>query len=134
MVNPLNDGAGLALLGTSWISYINGVPAEVVLGAFTGAVIFVTAADEFPLTKRLILGLASFFAGIIFCRPAASILLAVAAHWAGMPIGSVEVSSALAGSALITAVLSVKLLMRFYKRPSDPRSASPTGSSNDDNI
>lgn len=106
-------------------------PPEVVLGAFSGSVIFVTAAQEYPIKKRLILALISFIAGVIVSRPAAALIIAIISKWADVAPGSVEVQSAYAASALIMSVVAVKLLMRLYKRSGDPQSALRRSSDDD---
>lgn len=129
MPEPLSaTGGTLTLSGVAWLSYFYGLPAEVVLGAFTGAVIFITAAQEYPIKKRLVLTLVSFIAGILLYRPAASMVIAIMTNWTGVSPGTVETNSAYAGSALITSVVAVRLLMYLYGRSADPQALLKRGS------
>ncbi|MCX2192103.1 phage holin family protein [Pantoea agglomerans] len=67
MTDPLSVTGTSAVIsglsGSAWLAFFYGVPPEVVLGAFSGSVIFVTAAQEYPIKRRLILALISFIAG-----------------------------------------------------------------------
>lgn len=132
MADPISTSVTTATLsGAAWLSYFYGLPAEVVLGAFTGAVIFVTAAHEYPIKKRLVLTLVSFIAGIIFCRPAASVIIGIISKWTGVTPDSTEVSSAYAGAALIMSVVAVRLLMYLYGRSANPQALLKRGNDND---
>lgn len=135
MTDPLSVTGTSAVIsglsGSAWLAFFYGVPPEVVLGAFSGSVIFVTAAQEYPIKRRLILALISFIAGVIVSRPAAALLIAIISRWADVAPGSVEVQSAYAGAALIMSVVAVKLLMRLYKRSGDPQAALKRGSEDD---
>lgn len=137
MSDPLSTAGTTAVIsglsGSAWLSFFYGVPPEVVLGAFSGSVIFVTAAHEYPIKKRLILALVSFIAGVIVSRPAAALIIAIISKWADVAPGSVEVQSAYAGAALIMSVVAVKLLMRLYKRSGDPSAELQRGT-DDDNL
>lgn len=121
----------IGLSGSAWLAFFNGVPPEVVLGAFSGSVIFVTAAQEYPIKKRLILALVSFIAGVIVSRPAASLIIAIISKWASVSPDSIEIKSAYAGAALIMSVVAVRLLMHLYKRSGDPQAALKRGSDDD---
>lgn len=70
----LNQGLSLSAL----VSVLAGVPPEVALGALAGSVIFVTSAVEYPIKRRLLLAFLSFFCGLLFYKPAASILIGIA--------------------------------------------------------
>ncbi|MDR5941646.1 putative holin, partial [Escherichia coli] len=59
----------------SLAAVIAGVPPEVALGALAGAVIFVTSAVEYPIRRRVLLSMLSFLCGLLFYKPAASILI-----------------------------------------------------------
>lgn len=135
MSDPLSTAGTTAIIsglsGSAWLSFFYGVPPEVVLGAFSGSVIFVTAAQEYPIKKRLILALVSFIAGVIVSRPAAALIIAIISKWADVAPGSVEVQSAYAGAALIMSVVAVKLLMRLYKRSGDPQAVLQRGTDDD---
>ncbi|HBC1301382.1 TPA: hypothetical protein IGN81_003827, partial [Escherichia coli] len=58
----------------SLTAVIAGVPPEVALGSLAGAVIFVTSAVEYPIRRRVFLSMLSFLCGLLFYKPAASIL------------------------------------------------------------
>lgn len=62
----------------SLAAVIAGVPPEVALGALAGAVIFVTSAVEYPIRRRVLLSMLSFLCGLLFYKPAASILIGIA--------------------------------------------------------
>lgn len=63
---------------SSLAAVIVGVPPEVALGALAGAVIFVTSAVEYPIHRRVLLSMLSFLCGLLFYKPAASILIGIA--------------------------------------------------------
>lgn len=63
---------------SSLAAVIAGVPPEVALGALAGAVIFVTSAVEYPIRRRVLLSMLSFLCGLLFYKPAASILIGIA--------------------------------------------------------
>ena len=63
---------------SSLAAVIVGVPPEVALGALSGAVIFVTSAVEYPIRRRVLLSMLSFLCGLLFYKPAASILIGIA--------------------------------------------------------
>lgn len=135
MTDPLSvTGTGAVLSGLStsaWVAFVSGVPPEVVLGAFSGSVIFVTAAQEYPIKRRLLLALVSFIAGILVSRPAAGILIAIISKWVAISPDAVEVKSAFAGAALIMSVVAVKGLMYLYRRSGDPQAALKRGNDDD---
>ena len=135
MTDPLSvssTGAVISgLSGSAWLAFFSGVPPEVVLGAFSGSVIFVTAAQEYPIKRRLLLALVSFIAGILVSRPAAGIIIAIISKWASVGPDAVEVKSAYAGAALIMSVVAVKGLMYLYRRSGDPQAALKRGDDND---
>jgi len=135
MTDPLSvSGTGAVisgLSGSAWLAFFSGVPPEVVLGAFSGSVIFVTAAQEYPIKRRLLLALVSFIAGILVSRPAAGIIIAIISKWASVGPDAVEVKSAYAGAALIMSVVAVKGLMYLYRRSGDPQAALKRGDDND---
>jgi hypothetical protein len=62
---------------SSLAAVIAGVPPEVALGALAGAVIFVTSAVEYPIRRRVLLSMLSFLCGLLFYKPAASILIGI---------------------------------------------------------
>lgn len=79
MSAQLTDGALNQWLSMSSLAaVIVGVPPEVALGALSGAVIFVTSAVEYPIRRRVLLSILSFLCGLLFYKPAASILIGIA--------------------------------------------------------
>jgi hypothetical protein len=67
-VSDVNQGLSIGALG----AWLVGVPSEVVIGGLAGAVIFVTFAAEYPIKRRLLLSVISFFCGLLFYKPTAS--------------------------------------------------------------
>lgn len=70
----INQGLSMSAL----MSVFAGVPPEVALGALAGAVIFVTSAVEYHIRRRVLLSMLSFLCGLLFYKPAASILIGIA--------------------------------------------------------
>lgn len=70
-VSDVNQGLSLGAL-SAWLV---GVQPEVVIGSLAGAVIFVTFATEFPIKRRLLLAVVSFFCGLVIYKPTAIILI-----------------------------------------------------------
>ncbi|HAM6831782.1 TPA: hypothetical protein IB910_004867, partial [Escherichia coli] len=70
-----NETSNQWLSVSSLAAVIAGVPPEVALGALAGAVIFVTSAVEYPIRRRVLLSMLSFLCGLLFYKPAASILI-----------------------------------------------------------
>ena len=73
-----NETSNQWLSVSSLAAVIAGVPPEVALGALAGAVIFVTSAVEYPIRRRVLLSMLSFLCGLLFYKPAASILIGIA--------------------------------------------------------
>ncbi|MCP9661532.1 putative holin [Escherichia fergusonii] len=66
----MSDGLFIrCFTGTAAGAYLSGLPAEVVLGAFGGALIFIVSATEYSTLRRVVLALASFICGTAFCLP-----------------------------------------------------------------
>ncbi|CQD77919.1 Uncharacterised protein [Yersinia intermedia] len=68
--------AGGAVTGIAVMTFFAGLPADVVLGAFAGAILFVASASEYGIRSRMILAIGSFIAGITMYKPAASMIIA----------------------------------------------------------
>lgn len=114
MPEPITTStATTALSGFAFLSYFAGLSPEVVLGAFSGAVIFVTSATEFPVRRRLLLSCVSFIAGVIMCRPVSIILIGLARNLGIDPL-AFERGSVDAAGALVSAIVSVKIGIRMY--------------------
>ncbi|MFC0228062.1 putative holin [Serratia aquatilis] len=54
------------------LTFFAGLPADVVLGAFAGAILFVVSASEYGIRSRLVLAIGSFTAGLTMYKPAAA--------------------------------------------------------------
>lgn len=109
MPEPLTStGATTALVGVAFLSYVAGLDAEVVLGAFAGALFFVTNSAEYNIKTRVILAFASFLAGLVMYRPAAALILDV------LPDNYSR--GADATGALLAAACVVKILMAINRR------------------
>lgn len=112
--------AGGAVTGIAVMTFFAGLPADVVLGAFAGAILFVASASEYGIRSRMILAIGSFIAGITMYKPAASMIIAA------LPDGYDR--GADAAGALFAAGCAVYILMRINKRNSTKK-----GDSDDDN-
>ncbi|MFZ1872314.1 MAG: putative holin [Chania sp.] len=104
---------GGAVTGVAIMTFFAGLPADVVLGAFAGAILFVASASEYGIRSRLILALGSFIAGITMYKPAASMIIAT------LP-GSYDRGADAAG-ALFAAGCAVYVLMRVNKSNSNTK-------------
>lgn len=67
--------AGGTVTGAAFAAYLAGLPADVILGAFAGAILFVVSATEYGIFSRIILALGSFTAGITMYKPTASLII-----------------------------------------------------------
>lgn len=94
--------AAAAVTSVALISLLPGVDAAVVLGAFSGAVVFVMASDELNALKKIGFFLPSFFAGLLGATTGVKIIEAAL-------FGSVVVSPGV--GALVVATTAVKLLI-----------------------
>jgi hypothetical protein len=92
----------LTVFGVAIISLLPGVDAAVVLGSFSGAVVFVMASDELNAPKKIGFFLPSFFAGLLGAATGVKIIETVL-------FGSVTVSPGV--GALVVATTAVKLLI-----------------------
>ncbi|MFZ1875008.1 MAG: putative holin [Chania sp.] len=64
--------SGGAVTGLAIVTFFAGLPADVVLGAFAGAILFVVSASEYGNRSRVILAIGSFTAGLTMYKPAAA--------------------------------------------------------------
>lgn len=106
----MTDGLFIrCLTGTAAGAYLSGLPAEVVLGSFAGALIFIVSATEYSTFRRLVLALASFVCGISMYHPVTGMIHA----W--LPFTG-EGQMADAVSAFVVACIAVKTGCWLYRR------------------
>lgn len=84
------------------LALLPGVDAAVVLGAFSGAVVFVMASDELTPAKKIGFFLPAFFAGLLGAATGVKVIESAL-------LGSVSVSPGV--GALVVATTAVKLLI-----------------------
>ncbi|WP_447875180.1 phage holin family protein [Serratia fonticola] len=74
MIEPVTTSTALkgTLTGMAIASFLAGLPADVVLGAFSGALMFVVSSSEYSGRSRIILAVGSFVAGLTMYKPAAA--------------------------------------------------------------
>ncbi|HHQ6573271.1 TPA: phage holin family protein [Serratia fonticola] len=77
MAEPLTatTAATGTITGFAFLSFFAGLPADVVLGAFAGAILFVVSVSEYGVKSRLILAFGSFAAGLTMYKPAAALVV-----------------------------------------------------------
>lgn len=125
MTDPLSVTGTSAVIsglsGSAWLAFFYGVPPEVVLGAFSGSVIFVTAAQEYPIRRRLLLSLLSFICGLLFYKPTASILIGVASLIPTITADSFERGIVYSSGAFVAAIVAVRIGIWLYHRSDNPR-------------
>lgn len=107
MAEPTSTFATAGVLSIAILSLFPGVDPAVVLGSFSGAVVFVMASDELSAAKKVGFFLPSFFGGLLTAKMASSIM-------ALMLPSSVAVSPGV--GALITASVVVKTLLWLIAR------------------
>ncbi|CNL31897.1 Uncharacterised protein [Yersinia enterocolitica] len=95
--------AGGAVTGVAVMTFFAGLPADVVLGAFAGAILFVVSASEYGIRSRVILAIGSFTAGLTMYKPAAAWIVDF------LPAGYDR--GADAAGALLAAGCVIRLLM-----------------------
>lgn len=107
MVEPVTTtGATLGTLtGVAFVSFLAGLPVDVVLGAFAGAFLSVVSATEYGIRSRLVLAIGSFTAGLTMYKPAAALIIDF------LPGGYNH--GADAAGALMAAGSVIRLLMRI---------------------
>lgn len=110
----MSDGLFIrCFTGTAAGAYLSGLPAEVVLGAFGGALIFTVSATEYSTLRRVVLALASFVCGISMYHPVTGMIHA----W--LPFTR-EGQMADAISAFVVSCIAVKVGCWLYRRSNDP--------------
>lgn len=109
MVEPLNTGAATAAVtGVTVVGLFSGLDAGVLIGAFSGSLIFVLSAREYSLIGRLLLFGASLLAGIVAGPFIASVITTIT------PIG-IEAKEPL--GALVASAIAVRFLMAIGNNP-----------------
>lgn len=103
--------AGVSVMAVAILSLLPGVDPAMVLGAFSGAVVFVMASDELSTAKKIGFFLPSFVGGLLAANLATSIILLF------LP-AQIAVSSGV--GALLASALVVKTLLWLIAR--DPTS------------
>lgn len=100
--------AAKVLTTMAFTSFLAGLPADVVLGAFAGAILFVVSASEYSVKSCFILAIGSFTAGITMYKPAAGLIIT----W--LPVSYDR--GADAAGAFFAAACVVRLLMTINQR------------------
>jgi Putative phage holin len=105
MADPVTTTAvaGGAVTGVAVMTFFAGLPADVVLGAFAGAILFVVSVSEYGIRSRVILAIGSFTAGLTMYKPAAAWIVDF------LPAGYDR--GADAAGALLAAGCVIRLLM-----------------------
>lgn len=104
----------------AFFSYFAGLPAEVVMGSLMGAIYFITAATEYTLLRRSVLALVSFISGLLFFSPAAAMFIKVTKIFE-IPPDAYSIDSIDAVGAFVSALLSVKLSIKAYRKADSPQ-------------
>lgn len=104
----------------AFFSYFAGLPAEVVMGSLMGAIYFITAATEYTLLRRSILALVSFISGLLFFSPAAAMFIKATKIFE-IPPDAYSIDSIDAVGAFVSALLSVKLSIKAYRKADSPQ-------------
>ncbi|EMX0849509.1 hypothetical protein AAF302_000718 [Pluralibacter gergoviae] len=120
-VDAVNQGLSYGALA----AVIAGVPPEVALGSLAGAVIFVTSANEYPVRRRFLLSLLSFFCGILFYKPTASILIGMASMIPTISQDSFERGIVYSAGAFVASIVAVRVGIWLYRRSDNPREFFP---------
>ncbi|HAJ3623009.1 TPA: hypothetical protein HMV20_14625 [Escherichia coli] len=107
---------------SSLAAVIAGVPPEV---ALAGAVIFVTSAVEYPIRRRVLLSMLSFLCGLLFYKPAASILIGIASLIPTITQDSFEKGIVFSAGAFVSAIVAVRIGIWLYHRSDNPRELIP---------
>lgn len=119
----INQGLSMSAL----MSVFAGVPPEVALGALAGAVIFVTSAVEYHIRRRVLLSMLSFLCGLLFYKPAASILIGIASLIPTITQDSFEKGIVFSAGAFVSAIVAVRIGIWLYHRSDNPRELIPGG-------
>ncbi|EJD6547348.1 TPA: putative holin [Escherichia coli] len=119
--DTINQGLSYGALA----AVIAGVPPEVALGSLAGAVIFVTSAVEYPIRRRVLLSMLSFLCGLLFYKPAASILIGIASLIPTITQDSFEKGIVFSAGAFVSAIVAVRIGIWLYHRSDNPRELIP---------
>lgn len=115
MAEPISTSAATATLAVvSLVAMFPGISAEIVLGAFAGAVVFVLSAKELSVRLKLAFFMLSMIAGIVCASMAAQLLASV------LP-ARVVVSNGVGG--LLASSIVIRLLLWLINRAQDPSAA-----------
>lgn len=125
----INQGLSMSAL----MSVFAGVPPDVALGALAGAVIFVTSAVEYHIRRRVLLSMLSFLCGLLFYKPAASILIGIASLIPTITQDSFEKGIVFSAGAFVSAIVAVHIGIWLYHRSDNPRELIP-GRKDDGNV
>ncbi|MDA5495786.1 putative holin [Yersinia intermedia] len=79
-MQPFVEGLHLAIANRQCLICANRLPADVVLGAFAGAILFVVSASDHGIRSRVILAIGSFTAGLMFATGSVAIRIALGAY------------------------------------------------------
>lgn len=85
------------------------------MGSLMGAIYFITAATEYTLLRRSVLALVSFISGLLFFSPAAAMFIKVTKIFE-IPPDAYSIDSIDAVGAFVSALLSVKLSIKAYRK------------------
>lgn len=108
MAEPVSSTTATAsIAAVALLAMFPGVDASVILGAFSGSIVFVLASDELTAVKKIGFLVPSFGAGLLAAPMTAAVLSAV------LP-GAVTVSPGV--GALLAATLVVKTLLWLLDR------------------
>ncbi|EKL8337657.1 TPA: putative holin [Escherichia coli] len=119
--DTVNQGLSYGALA----AVVAGVPPEVALGSLAGAVIFVTSAVEYPIRRRVLLSMLSFLCGLLFYKPAASILIGIASLIPTITQESFEKGIVFSAGAFVSAIVAVRIGIWLYHRSDNPRELIP---------
>lgn len=120
-----NETSNQWLSVSSLAAVIAGVPPEVALGALAGAVIFVTSAVEYPIRRMVLLSMLSFLCGLLFYKPAASILIGIASLIPTITQDSFEKGIVFSAGAFVSAIVAVRIGIWLYHRSDNPLELIP---------
>lgn len=112
MAEPVSSSAATAAVGAiTLLSLLPGVPVNVVIGAFAGAVAFVMASHDLSLGKKAGFFLISFLSGCLSAHMVTGLIASVLPK-------QIDVNEGV--GALLAATLSVKLLLWLIRRADNP--------------
>lgn len=114
MAEPVSTTSASATLATiGLIAVLPGISAEVVLGAFAGAIVFILSSAELGSWRRLVFFVASFVTGVLAAGTVGNVLKALLpTAWSIAP----------GVCAMIAAAIVVRLLQWLIRRANDPES------------